>query len=165
MHPPLDSPSQEIQSTKPAVLVWASNKLELTLREPKFKSFNKGREVQKAPSQSNSLLNPACMTRPDLKNNMPCSYCFNNKTSWWFQPNWKLCASNCVISTGRDEDLKKYLKAGLYFLFGTPLGFEFLKASLQGARILHDLYVSLNQSVKYCETAGLLNLLLACLET
>ena len=108
MHPPICT-SQEIQRTEPAVLVWASSKkIELTLREPKFKSFNKGREVQKAASQSNSLLNPACMTRPTWKNNMPCSYCFKTitKTSWRFQHNWKICSSNWIISTGRDEHEK-----------------------------------------------------------
>ena len=32
-----------------------------------------------------------------------------NYTSWWFQPLWKICSSNWIISPGRDEN-KKCLK-------------------------------------------------------
>jgi len=49
MHPPLNSPSQEIQSTKPAVLVLASNKLELTLRETQIQIFQQGKGGSKSP--------------------------------------------------------------------------------------------------------------------
>ena len=30
-------------------------------------------------------------------------------SSWWFQPSWKMCSSNWIISPGRDEN-KKYSK-------------------------------------------------------
>ena len=63
------------------------------------------------PARLSGPLNTRCswVIEPKSANRINCLLS-SLKTGWWFQPIWKICSSNWIISPGIGVKIKQYLK-------------------------------------------------------